>query len=171
VYTDKFFEGLDVVVNALDNVQARLFMDGRCVATQRPLLESGTMGAKGHVQVIVPFLTESYASQRDPPETEVPYCTLKSFPSTIDHTIQWARDKFANLFELKPAEFNKFWDTNGSPDAVFAALAGGDCGKSYDPTGLVLKLVQRRPMCWMDCVALARVKFAKYFNHKVRWCS
>lgn len=29
----------------------------------RPLLESGTMGAKGHVQVIVPHLTESYASQ------------------------------------------------------------------------------------------------------------
>jgi len=93
---------------------------------------------------VVPFLTESYASQRDPPETEVPYCTLKSFPSNIDHTIQWARDKFANLFELKPAEFNKFWDTNGAPSAVFAALAADDCGKSYDSMGLVLKLLQVR---------------------------
>ena len=35
----------------------------RCVTNQRPLLESGTMGAKGHVQVIVPMLTESYSSQ------------------------------------------------------------------------------------------------------------
>eukprot|EP00038_Savillea_parva_P007534 m.170818 g.170818 ORF g.170818 m.170818 type:complete len:1074 (+) comp13295_c0_seq1:93-3314(+) len=168
VYTDKFFESLDVVVNALDNVQARLFMDGRCVATQRPLLESGTMGAKGHVQVVVPFLTESYASQRDPPETEVPYCTLKSFPSTIDHTIQWARDKFANLFELKPAEYNKFWETNGDPDTVLATLSKGHCGKSYDPVGLVVKLEQRRPQSWADCVALARVKFEKYFNHKAK---
>jgi hypothetical protein len=42
-----------------DNVQARLFVDGRCVTNQRPLLESGTMGAKGHVQVIVPHATES----------------------------------------------------------------------------------------------------------------
>ena len=89
VYTDTFFEGVDIVVNALDNLQARLFMDACAVRNQRPLLESGTMGAKGHVQVIIPHLSESYASQRDPPEADVPYCTLKSFPSTIEHTIQW----------------------------------------------------------------------------------
>lgn len=35
----------------------------RCVTNTKPLLESGTMGAKGHVQVIVPHLTESYSSQ------------------------------------------------------------------------------------------------------------
>ena len=95
VYTDTFFEGLDVVVNALDNLQARLFMDACAVRNQRPLLESGTMGAKGHVQVIIPHLSESYASQRDPPEADVPYCTLKSFPSTIEHTIQWVRMPFS----------------------------------------------------------------------------
>ena len=47
VYTDAFFESLDVVVNALDNVAARLFVDNRCVTTHRPLLESGTLGPKG----------------------------------------------------------------------------------------------------------------------------
>ena len=31
--------------------------------------------------------------KRDPPEEEVPHCTLKSFPAVIEHTIQWARDK------------------------------------------------------------------------------
>ena len=35
----------------------------RCVTNQRALLESGTLGTKGHVQVIVPHLTESYSSQ------------------------------------------------------------------------------------------------------------
>jgi ubiquitin-activating enzyme E1-like protein 2 len=47
VYTDGFFEGLDLVVNALDNVQARLFMDVCCVRNQRPLLESGTFHGVG----------------------------------------------------------------------------------------------------------------------------
>ena len=28
---------------------------------------------------------------------DVPYCTLKSFPATIEHTIQWARDKVHTL--------------------------------------------------------------------------
>ena len=50
-------------MNALDNVEARIYMDQRCVDTGRPLLESGTTGAKGHTQVVVPHLTESYGSQ------------------------------------------------------------------------------------------------------------
>lgn len=39
----------------------------------------------------------SFAHQRDPPEEEIPFCTLKSFPSVIEHTIQWARDKVSLL--------------------------------------------------------------------------
>ena len=50
-YTDDFFCGLDVVVNALDNVNARIYVDSRCVTNKKPLLESGTLGPKGHVQV------------------------------------------------------------------------------------------------------------------------
>ena len=56
-FNDKFFKSCNIVVNALDNVQARLYVDSRCVTNHRPLLESGTMGTKGHVQVIVPELT------------------------------------------------------------------------------------------------------------------
>ena len=30
-------------------------MDMRCVNSKKPLLESGTLGPKGHVQVIIPY--------------------------------------------------------------------------------------------------------------------
>ena len=43
VYDDSFFEPLDGVANALDNVEARLYMDRRCVYYRKPLLESGTL--------------------------------------------------------------------------------------------------------------------------------
>ena len=122
IYTDSFFQAQDIVVNALDNVTARMFVDSRCVSNFKPLMESGTMGAKGHVQVILPGQTESYASQRDPPEADVPYCTLKSFPSQIEHTIQWARDKFTNLFSFKPAEFNKFWEKQGTVEVCIVSV-------------------------------------------------
>jgi molybdopterin/thiamine biosynthesis adenylyltransferase len=49
VFTDQFFEELTIVTNALDNVQARLYIDQRCVTAKTPLLESGTLGPKGHV--------------------------------------------------------------------------------------------------------------------------
>ena len=56
------------VCNALDNIEARMYMDSQCIFWKKPLLESGTLGTKGNVQVIIPGLTESYASSRDPPE-------------------------------------------------------------------------------------------------------
>lgn len=51
VYDDAFFEALDGVANALDNVDARIYMDRRCVYYRKPLLESGTLGTKGNTQV------------------------------------------------------------------------------------------------------------------------
>ncbi|KAK7475147.1 hypothetical protein BaRGS_00033639 [Batillaria attramentaria] len=163
VYTDAFFESQDVMVNALDNLEARRYMDSRCVTNQRPLLESGTMGTKGHVQVIVPHLTESYTSQQDPADEDFPYCTVKSFPATIEHCIQWARDKFEQLFMQQPSLFNKFLASNADTSSVVQRLRSGEM---VEGAIMVAKIATSRPQSWADCVALARVRFEKYFNHK-----
>jgi ubiquitin-activating enzyme E1 len=105
IYGERFFDGIDGVTNALDNVKARMFlllsgymchsrravglyMDQRCVFFEKPLLESGTLGTKGNTQVVIPHLTESYASSQDPPEKETPSCTVKNFPHAIQHCIE-----------------------------------------------------------------------------------
>merc|ERR1719382_1182615 len=106
IFDDAFWDSLHGVCNALDNVQARLYVDQRCVYYQKPLLESGTLGPKGNVQVVVPRLTESYGSSRDPPEKSIPVCTLKNFPNAIEHTIQWSRDLFEGLFKQAPEDAN-----------------------------------------------------------------
>lgn len=98
IYSDKFFRSNTVVVNALDNIDARRYVDNRCVQTQRPLFESGTLGTKGNTQVVLPFLTESYSASHDPPEESIPQCTLKNFPHKIEHTIAYARNLFEGLF-------------------------------------------------------------------------
>jgi ubiquitin-activating enzyme E1 len=49
-------------------------------------------------QVITPHVTESYGDSEDPTEEGIPLCTLKNFPYLIEHTIQWARDKFEGFF-------------------------------------------------------------------------
>ena len=82
------------VCTALDNVDARLYVDSKCLFHHKPLLESGTLGTKGNTQVVVPRLTEHYGATRDPPEKSIPVCTLKNFPNKIEHTLQWARDWF-----------------------------------------------------------------------------
>ena len=63
-------------------------MDRRCVYYRKPLLESGTLGTKGNIQVVLPYLTESYGSSQDPPEKTIPICTLHNFPNAIEHTLQ-----------------------------------------------------------------------------------
>uniref|UniRef100_A0A8C6YRS6 Ubiquitin-like modifier-activating enzyme 6 n=1 Tax=Nothoprocta perdicaria TaxID=30464 RepID=A0A8C6YRS6_NOTPE len=162
-YSDEFYTKQDVIVTALDNVEARRYIDSRCVANLRPLIDSGTMGTKGHTEVIVPHLTESYNSHRDPPEEEIPFCTLKSFPAAIEHTIQWARDKFESAFSHKPSLFNKFWQTYQSAEEVLQRIKSGE---SLEGCFHVIKTLGRRPRNWTQCVELARVKFEKYFSHK-----
>ncbi|KAL9187802.1 hypothetical protein ACHAXT_006180 [Thalassiosira profunda] len=107
LFDDDFWSsGCDVVLNALDNVEARLFVDGQCVAHGLGLIDAGTLGPKGNVQVVVPHESESYGSSADPPEPDIPVCTLKNFPYEISHTIQWARDLFDGYFHRRPRQAN-----------------------------------------------------------------
>ncbi|XP_042341101.1 ubiquitin-like modifier-activating enzyme 6 [Plectropomus leopardus] len=163
IYNDSFYSRLNLVVTALDNVEARRYVDSRCVSNQRPLLDSGTMGTKGHTEIIVPNLTESYNSHRDPPEEEIPFCTLKSFPSVIEHTIQWARDKFENSFVHKPSMYNSFWQTHSSAEVVLQRM---QTGESLEGAFQVIKLLSKRPSTWEHCITIARLKFEKYFKRK-----
>ena len=73
-----------------------LLNHSRCVKNKKALMESGTTGTAGHVQVIIPNITENYSNQRDLARKSVPFCTIKSFPNMIEHTIQWARDKVSD---------------------------------------------------------------------------
>jgi len=103
-FDDDFWDQLDLVVNALDNVPSRLYIDNRCVWYGKPLMESGTLGTKANVQVVLPKMTESYGDSQDPPEDSIPLCTLKHFPNEIEHTIEWSRDAFQGLFTDGPQQ-------------------------------------------------------------------
>lgn len=103
-FDDKFWEGLHVVVNALDNVESRLYVDSKCVWYSKPLLESGTLGTWCNSQSVIPHLTQSYGESRDPPEKSIPLCTLKNFPYLIEHCLQWSRDTFQGIFSDVPED-------------------------------------------------------------------
>mmetsp|Transcript_21138 Transcript_21138/g.54122 ORF Transcript_21138/g.54122 Transcript_21138/m.54122 type:complete len:1186 (+) Transcript_21138:63-3620(+) len=99
IFDTEFWNGLDLVCNALDNMTARLYVDGQCVFYEKPLLESGTMGTGANVDIVVPHMTRSYADGGAADEGGgVPMCTLRNFPHLIDHCIEWARAKFEDLF-------------------------------------------------------------------------
>lgn len=161
VFNEEFWSKLDGVTNALDNVEARTYVDARCVFFKKPLLESGTLGTKGNTQVVLPGITESYSSSHDPPEQSFPMCTLRSFPNKIEHTIAWARELFETNF-VKPAETANLYLTQ--PNYLRDTLKqGGDTKTTL--TMLRDSLKNERALTFEDCVSWARMLFEKqYYN-------
>lgn len=108
-WVNQHFPSVDLIFNALDNLPARLFVDSQCVRFQKALFESGTLGTKGNTQPVIPFITESYgASQDQQTEQTFAACTIKNFPSLIQHTIHWAMDDFDGLFNKQPQIINQY---------------------------------------------------------------
>lgn len=108
IFNDDFWEGLDFTVNAVDNIKARLYIDSRCAWYGTPLLESGTLGTKANSQMVIPHVTQCYGDSQDPPEEAIPMCTIRNFPSQIEHCIEWGREKFNTLFVERPNEIVKY---------------------------------------------------------------
>lgn len=165
VYDDDFFEALDGVANALDNVDARIYMDRRCVYYRKPLLESGTLGTKGNTQVVVPFLTESYSSSQDPPEKSIPICTLKNFPNAIEHTLQWARDNFEGLFKQNAENASQYLTDS---DFIERTLKLPGVQPLEILESVKVALVDERPINFEDCVAWARNHWEEQYANQIK---
>ncbi|XP_050457756.1 ubiquitin-like modifier-activating enzyme 1 [Cataglyphis hispanica] len=165
IYNDDFFEVLDGVANALDNVNARIYMDRRCVYYRKPLLESGTLGTKGNTQVVVPFLTESYSSSQDPPEKSIPICTLKNFPNAIEHTLQWARDSFEGLFRQSAENAAQYIS---DPQFIDRTLKLPGVQPLEVLESVKTALVDERPSTFADCVAWARCHWQEQYSNQIR---
>jgi ubiquitin-activating enzyme E1 len=162
-FDDSFWsKKVDVVLNALDNVEARLFMDGQCVANEKALVDAGTLGSKGNVQVVVPNQSESYGSSADQPELAIPVCTLKNFPYQISHTIQWGRDLFDGLFVRRPKQANQYAEVLSETDLEdFGRKLQSDLGEQaavdaakelsqdlYSPSGTDKSLIRKESIEW-----------------------
>ncbi|KAJ1722599.1 E1 ubiquitin-activating protein uba2, partial [Coemansia biformis] len=99
-YDVDWFARFDLVLNALDNLDARRHVNAMCLATRVPLIESGTAGYLGQVTVISGGKTECFECQPKAAERKTyPVCTIRSTPTAPIHCIVWAKDYlFAQLF-------------------------------------------------------------------------
>ncbi|KAK5955582.1 E1 ubiquitin-activating protein uba2 [Knufia fluminis] len=90
-YNVEWFSGFKIVFNALDNIDARRHVNRMCLAADVPLIESGTTGFNGNVQVIKKGKTACYDCKPKQIPKSFPVCTVRSTPSQPIHTIVWAK--------------------------------------------------------------------------------
>lgn len=95
----EWFDQFAFVFNALDNIQARSYVNKMCLFLKKPLIESGTTGFNGQVTPIFPYKTECYeCTVKETPKT-YPVCTIRSTPSQPVHCVTWAKSYlFGQLF-------------------------------------------------------------------------
>jgi len=160
VYNTEFFNSIDGVANALDNVQARLYVDQRCIFNDKPLFESGTLGTKGNTQTVIPRVTEHYGASQDPQEKSFPVCTVKNFPNTIEHTIHWARNEFEEMFTIYPNAWNKYVEDPSYLDKI----TNNEKGEMINN---ILYLWKNKVSSFNDCIKFAINRFYDKYNHMI----
>ena len=160
LYDKSFFDSINGIANALDNIQARLYVDKRCIFYDKPLFESGTLGTKGNVQTIIPRVSEHYGASQDPQEKSFPVCTIKNFPNSIEHTIHWARNDFEELFTNMPND----WKRLQSNPEVMKTMTPNEKGEFVNNISYMWK---HKPSNFVDCISWAIERFYEKFNHQI----
>ncbi|XP_073667234.1 ubiquitin-like modifier-activating enzyme 7 isoform X5 [Tursiops truncatus] len=163
IYGDNFFSSVDGVAAALDSFQARRYVAARCTHYLKPLLEAGTKGTLGSACVFIPHVTEDYrapASAAASEDASYPVCTVRHFPSTTEHTLQWARDEFEGLFHLSAETIN-------CHQQALTSLAHLDESQVLTVQQVVLGVLRQRPQTWRDCVLWALGQWQLCFHYGI----
>ena len=160
IFKDEFWENIDLCWNALDNVQARQYTDGRCLWYSKPLLESGTTGTKSNSEVILPFRTSTYNDGEDPEPVGIAKCTLRNFPYLPIHCIEFAKEKlFEEQFEFGVEQYNAFREDKAT---FFESLADmGDDEERMNAMKVVKLMIDVQKGGAVDFATCVRLAFAQ----------
>ncbi|XP_050461616.1 SUMO-activating enzyme subunit 2 isoform X1 [Cataglyphis hispanica] len=118
-----FFKRFTVVLNALDNRAARNHVNRMCLAADIPLIESGTAGYEGQVELIKKGLSQCYECTPKAAQKTYPGCTIRNTPSEPIHCIVWAKHLFNQLFGEEDPDQDVSPDT-ADPEATDVAGEG-----------------------------------------------
>ncbi|EZG46940.1 putative ubiquitin activating enzyme [Gregarina niphandrodes] len=106
-----FISEHDFVINALDNLEARRYVNGVCVKLGLPLFEAGSTGDRGQSYALWSRAgTECFDCREQPKVTVFPVCTIRLSPEKPEHCIAWARFLFESLFESEEQDDNALKD-------------------------------------------------------------
>nr|ODO03733.1 ubiquitin-like 1-activating enzyme E1 B [Cryptococcus depauperatus CBS 7855] len=92
----EWIKGFELVMSALDNMDARRHVNKLCQAAGVPLVESGTAGYLGQVSPMIKDQTECFDCVPKPAPKAFPVCTIRSTPSEPIHCIVWGKNYLFN---------------------------------------------------------------------------
>lgn len=179
-YGVNFFKKFDVVLSALDNRAARNHVNRMCLNADVPLIESGTSGYNGQVELIKRGLTQCYECTPKEKQRSFPGCTIRNTPSEPIHCIVWAKHLFNQLFgesvededispdAADPEAAEEAKEVDGSGDA--GAADKGKDNESQPESNVNGNVVRINTRQWAkDCNYDAGKLFNKFFNEDINY--
>ena len=115
IFNKEFFEKQNAIVVCVDNFEARTYISNLCEKYNVPYFNCGTDGPYANIEAFIPGKTEIPSYPNDEKKI-IPSCTLKMFPSSIDHCVLWSLNHFEkffnkNIIDIKNLNYdeNKFY--------------------------------------------------------------
>ena len=99
IFNKEFWKFQDYIFSAVDNIDARKYIDKKCYKYDKIFLNCGTQGVRANDNVFIPHKTKMF-NQIYIGKNTITYeaCTLKSFPYKIEHCIEWGKETFYDFF-------------------------------------------------------------------------
>ena len=98
-FGEKFYSNFDLILNALDNNDARYYINNICIKLNIPLINSGSEGIYGMINWHIRGLTPCFACQKLMKDEDViPICSIRLKPEKIEHSVAWAKVLFEQIF-------------------------------------------------------------------------
>jgi len=160
-YDHDFFSQFDLVLNALDNLEARRHVNRLCLSAGRVLLESGTQGYAGQTTVIEGGATECFECQPTPTPKTFAVCTIRNTPDKPIHCVVWAKSVFQAVFG--PEEEGGIMQ-----DLKVDAQAAVEQEKQAADAAATAAGVDAAAGAPLAVSAFARSLFDKLFNEEIR---
>ncbi|CXJ26089.1 SUMO-activating enzyme subunit 2, putative [Plasmodium berghei] len=88
----------DYVINALDNIKARKYVNKLCITEKKVLIEAGSTGYNGQVYPIFSSETKCYNCEEKPKNKTYAICTIRQTPSLPEHCVAWGKLIFETFF-------------------------------------------------------------------------
>ena len=135
----KFFKSFDVIFSALDNLEARSYLNSMCVTLNKPLLEAGTTGFIGQAMLLKRGISRCYDCEPQSQGKIYQVCTIRTLPEKPLHCVIWAKYLFGvlfgamdegNLLEDLREKFEKF--KGNVAEIVFEEVFEGQIMKQRD---------------------------------------
>ena len=106
-FPDSFFSQFTLILNALDNIDARYYINRIAMSMKIPLIDSGSEGYFGSVSCYRRGETPCYDCTQKVPDKTIPICSIRLKPEKIEHCIAWGKTLFEKLFSTNSSQNEK----------------------------------------------------------------